>query len=200
MKFTSKRWRCPVAAGWVFGLISVLAPHARAAFISPYALNNFTLTNMNADGTAVTPDGGLSIVLTGGNNGSGEPGTTNLTTTAQGSGLVQFNYSYSSLDLPKQDFAGYLLGNSFTQIADTNGQSGMISFSVTHGQTFGFGVDTVDNQFEPGILTVSNFNAPGGSTAIPEPGAGQMMFLGVAATVAAHRKLSRRTSGQEKQA
>ena len=149
---------------WILGCIFALAAGAQAAFVNPYALNNFMLINTNADGTAMTPDGGLSVVLTGGNNGSGEPGTTDLVTTAKARAIVQFNYSYSSLDIAHQDFAGYLVGNAFTQIADISGQMGMVSFMVSLGQTFGFRVGTVDNQFEPGILTLSSFSGPATST------------------------------------
>lgn len=174
--------RCLLGAGWILGCIFALAAQARAAFISPYALNNFMLINMNADGTAITPDGGASVVITGGNNGSGEPGTTDLVTTAQTSGAVQFKYSYSSLDIAHQDFAGYLVGNVFTQIADISGQTGMVSFMAPLGQTFGFRVGTLDNQFEPGILTVSSFSGPATSTGVPEPGSAQMLlWAGIAA-------------------
>ncbi len=180
---SAKCRRCLMAAGWILGCIFALTK-ANAAFVSPYALNNFMLINTNADGTAVTPDGGLSIVLTGGNNGSGMPGTTDLVTTAQAAGLVQFKYSYFSLDIAHQDFAGYFLGNAFTQIADVSGQMGTVSFMVPLGQTFGFRVGTADNQFEPGVLTLSSFSGPGASTGVPEPGGAQLLLLAGAATAA----------------
>lgn len=143
---------------------------AKAAFVGHYQLSNFLLTNTAADGLATTPDGGVSVVFTGGNTGSGEPGTTDLTIAANSAGLVAFTFLYSSLDLPGLDYAGYILGSGFLQFADTDGQSAMVSFPVIAGQIFGFRIGTVDNIGEPGILTISNFEAPGAISKIPEPG------------------------------
>src|SRR5258708_36280559 len=122
---------------------SLLVTHpAYAAFIGPYAIGNFTLQNSSVcaldipNGSVGSPDTNTAV-LTGSNSGSGCPGMTDLTTTAAAAGMVQFNYSYFSLDLPGSDFAGYLLGNAFTQLADTSGQSGNVSFPVALGQIFG---------------------------------------------------------------
>lgn len=194
---SAKLRRCLSSVCWILGSTFALTAGAQAAFIDPYALNNFMLVNTNADGTAITPDNGLSVVLTGGNNGSGEPGTTDLVTSAKAAGLVQFNYSYSSLDIPAQDFAGYVVGNTFTQIADMSGQTGMVSFMVPVGQTFGFRVGTVDNEFEPGVLTLSNFNGPVTSSGVPEPGGAQMLLL--AGAVAAGYGWRCRRSGLKKE-
>ena len=57
-----KRLRPILAFCWALGFLALTSP-AQAAFTGAYALNQFTLTNMNADGKAITPDGGLSIVL-----------------------------------------------------------------------------------------------------------------------------------------
>ena len=165
------------------GIIFFFAPAAYAGFIGDYALNNFTLVNTNADGSVTTPDNGLTAVLTGGNNGSGEPGTTDLLTTAAGTGTVAFHYSYSALDFPGFDYAGYLIDSAFVQLADTDGQSGNASFMVTAGQIFGFRVGTLDNTGEPGILTISNFSAPSGGGAVPEPVTAPVVFMGLAAAV-----------------
>jgi PEP-CTERM motif len=198
----SKRLRPILAFCWALGLSSLaLTSPAQAAFTGPYAFNQFTLTNLNADGFAITPDGGLSIVLTGGNNGSGLPGTTDLIAVAAGTGAVQFHYSYSSLDFPGFDFAGYLVGAAFTQLADTDGQSGNAMFTVSNGQKFGFRVGTQDNTGEPGILTISSFTAPIGSASVPEPGTAPMLLLALAgAAIAVHRRVSRINRGQEENA
>ena len=133
------------------GFSLVLPSHLEAGFIGDYGLARFTLTNAEADGTAVTPDNGLSLILTGGNNGSYKSGSTTLTVSATGNGWVKFNYLYTSLDLPSFDYAGYLNGGQFTWLADTTGQSGTVLFPVLAGQTFGFAVGTADNTFEPGV-------------------------------------------------
>ncbi len=160
----------------VLAAVTVAAGSANADFVGPYDLSKFTLSNTDGggfpsftDGLAVTPDGGLSLVLSGGNSGSGLPGDTDFTISAPEAGSVLFDYSYSSLDVPGADFAGYLLNGVFTQLADTDGETGSIAFAAISGDIFGFRVSTLDNEFEPGILTVSAFNAPGGGSSIPEP-------------------------------
>ncbi len=160
------------------GIGSWLTPQAKADFITQYPLSDFTLINLP---NSVLTNGfvmmsGSSIVLTGGNSGSGEPGTTDLVTTATQAGLIQFDYSYSSLDSPGSDFAGYLLNGTFVQLADTSGESGLAHFNVSLGETFGFRVTTVDNEFEPGILTISS--------AVPEPRTGLVLLLGIAGILA----------------
>jgi hypothetical protein len=178
----------------------IMTPQARADFIADYAIGNWTFINTNADGSVITPDLGLSIALTGGNNGTGMAGTTDFLINSPGVGLVHFQWSYSSLDstfavcgfnsnLPC-DNAGYLLGGVFTQLADdTNQISGITSFTVKSGESFGFQVGTVDNQGEPGVLTVSNFNAPASS--VPEPGTAPLLLAAVAAMLAAKRHVVR---------
>ncbi len=164
--------------------------HADASFVGSYAFNNFTLKDTSTcgldtpNGSAATPDNGLSVVLTGSDSGSGCPGTTDLTAAAAAAGTVAFQYSYSSTDLPGNDIAGYLLGTAFTKLADTSGQSGTASFAVASGQRFGFRI-VQDNQGGPGILSVSGFTAPGGSApAVPEPGTLSLLAVSLGVVVA----------------
>lgn len=172
-------------------LIAVAKP-VRAGFVGSYAIGNFTLTNIAADGSAFSPDAGSTLVLTGGNTGSGIPGITSFFVNAVALGLVSFDYSYQSEDNPTFDRAGYLLAGIFTVLADTNGQSGSATFSVSTGQQFGFFVETDDNQFGPGILTVTNFAAPDRVT-IPEPSSFLLLLL-PAAVLAIHELRRRRTA------
>ena len=188
IKCKPKGLRSVLALCWALGFSLALAPPAKAAFAGDYALNRFLLTNTNADGSVFTPDGGLSIVLTGGNNGSGLVGTTDLVVAATGAGTVQFRYSYSALDFPGFDIGGYLLTGGFTQLANTDGQSGTAMFTVTPGLSFGFRVRTADNTGEPGILTLSNFSAPSGAgSSVPEPATAPLVCVVVAATALASR-------------
>ena len=153
---------------WSALAIALFLPvHSEAAFLRDYGVSQFTLINVNSDGVFYTPDLGLSAVLTGGNNGSYLEGTSTVYIHSAGTGLVQFNYSYASLDSPPYDWAGYVLGADFYLLADTDGQSGTASFAVQRGQTFGFRVATADNTYEPGVLTVSSLVAP---VDVPEPG------------------------------
>jgi hypothetical protein len=170
-----------------------LAPHARANFMGVYDFGNFTQTT-TSDGFAYTPDSGLTVVIVGGNDGSGVPGTTDLVITAPVAGIVQFDYLYNSLDVPGFDGAGYVLNGNLSPFADTDGESGTdISFAVNAGDSFGFEVWTADNMGEPGILTVSNFSAPEGADgdgAVPEPRTLPMVLLATG-LVAAYRRMRR---------
>jgi hypothetical protein len=191
VKHRTRVWKA--VSGWTLyfcltlGISSWLAPQAKAGFIEQYPLGVFTLTNtLDTDGFA-TPSGS-SIVLTGGNSGTGETGTTDLVTKATKAGLIQFDFSYSSLDTPTFDYAGYLLNGAFVQLADTNGESGLAQFNVSLGDTFGFRVGT-DNQGEPGILTVSS--------AAPEPGTRLVLVMGIAGILSRRLWLCFRRSGME---
>jgi len=159
-------------------LAGAAARNARAAFIGPYALAGFTLTNSQfANGYWSSTDPG-TLVLTGPNDGSAQAGTTDFTIAAASAGMVQFDYLYSSLDSPGYDYAGYTLSNTFYQFADTDGQAGSIAFSVNAGDIFGFEVGSLDNEGEPGVLTITNFDAPASA---PEPGSLRLVLLGAGA-------------------
>lgn len=182
-------WMHLKSKSYIFlALLAATAGRGDAAFIGPYDPVNFVLTNLNSDGFAEPRPNG-SLVITGGNNGSGTTGTTNFLVSAAGTGLVTFNFSYSSLDAVLAEVVGYMIGSSFTLLADRDGSFGPVSFAVTSGQTFGFRITTEDNQGEPGILTVSDFSAPLGS-AVPEPASWLSAAAGLAATLAWRRNRS----------
>ena len=174
---------------------SAIVPQAKAASI-PYPLSDFVLTNSNADGTAVSPDGGISVILTGGNNGSGLSGTTDLLAIATGPGSIQFQYTYFSLDDPTFDRAGYLIGDQFTPLADTNGQFGTALFLVIGGDSFGFRVATDDNTGEPGVFTISDFAVD--STAAPEPATLPLVLAAATAMAVGIRRRRYLNQSQEK--
>jgi hypothetical protein len=137
-------------------------------FQSPYAPINWTLTNSDADGFVDTTGAPASISLTGGDNGSDDPGTTDYTTTAAAAGTVTFDWNYSTANGSAfWDPFGYLLNGSFTQVTNNGGgvvQNGTSTFNVLAGDSFGFRIFTVDNIFGRASVTISNFSAP-----IPEP-------------------------------
>ncbi|MDY7050537.1 MAG: PEP-CTERM sorting domain-containing protein [Microcystis panniformis WG22] len=154
-------------------------------FQTPYAPINWTFTNSNADGSVNTGGAPTSISLTGGNNGTGNPGTTNYTTTA--AGTVTFDWNYSTADL-LVDTSCSNLPNNFCDpfIVLVNGvgtiplnpsggqtQSGTSTFNVLAGDSFGFRIATNENFFGRGSVTISNFSAPGPMapppTPVPEP-------------------------------
>lgn len=160
------------------GLGLSFTSQARAGFVFDFApRNTFQVINTNADGS-VTAQSNL-ISLTGGNNGSGLAGTTDYVATALASGTLNFNWTYSSLDLPTLDFAGYLLSNNFFPLADTDGQSGTGTFAVNTGDKFGFRVGTADNTGEPGVLTVT----PVAGNAVPEPRTTFILLMVISLTI-----------------
>lgn len=70
----------------------------QADFSGYYDSANWTLTNTDADGFVDASGAPMSIQLFGGNDGSGNPGTTDFTIVAQASGIVSFDYLYSTAD------------------------------------------------------------------------------------------------------
>lgn len=163
--------------------LMVLALHPRAAhgaFIGLYDPANFTSAFTNSDGTAIL-DGNGNLVMTGGNNGSGLPGNFTFLIQASLAGLVTFNWSVTTLDSPGGDTAGYRIGNTFVPLGDFDGATGSASFSVSLGDWFGFQIDTTDNGGEPAVFTISDFSAPTGGSAVPEPGTWVLGLLGLAA-------------------
>lgn len=70
---------------------------------------------------------------------------------------------------------GYILNGIFTQLTDDYGgstQFGSIDFAVMESDTFGFGINTKDNVFGAGTVTVSNFTVAQStveSASVPEP-------------------------------
>lgn len=145
-------------------IVGAFAPISTASTITPN-LNLFTLTNLSADGSVNVSVN--SFVLYGGNTGSGVPGTTEFTSISAVSGTVLFNYSYVTDDVfPGYDSVGYILGDSRVFLANENGQGSSGSFSILSGQRYGFYAATLDNQGEPGVLTVVFPSAP---SSVPEP-------------------------------
>lgn len=205
------------------GIYLALSQSARADFVGNYAVSDFTLTNSaypaSSNGSAVSNNGGLSVVITGGDSGSGLPGSTYWTIEALTSGMVEFDWSYT----PSQtglgcglnfqgpcDDAGYVLGQSgqtlqqdlsepggltFVDLgSDPNQSSGVTSFAVTAGQIFGFEVDTY-NQGLPGTLTISNFSPPDPSPT-PEPTMPAVIVLSMCAILLARWRVIRTSRGQ----
>jgi len=165
-------------------LAGATTPQAYASVI-PYPLSAFQVSNDNADGTAVGINGGLSLLLTGGNNGTGLAGTTDFIATALTPAIIEFQYTYNSLDSPGFDSAGYLIQGLFVQLTDTDGDSGSASFTVSAGDIFGFRVATLDNTQEPGVLMISEFAA----SAVPEPATLPAVAAALAVAVWIRRKL-----------
>lgn len=144
-----------------------------ADFSGYYAPANWLLTNTDADGFVDTSGAPMSIQLFGGNDLSGNPGTTDFTIAAQGSGIVSFDYLYASRDAPGFDSAGILLNGLYITLATVNDATGSAAFPVVAGDIFGFRVSTMDNTEGSADFTISNFSAP-----VPEPATWLMIVAG----------------------
>ncbi len=100
-------------------------------------------------------------------------------TTAAGSGTVSFSYDATYLEpLFASAYAEYYDGSSYFYIP---AGTGMFSFSVTAGQTFGF--VTSASYFGESSLMISDFSAP--SAPVPEGGSAlALLALGFAGLLA----------------
>ena len=229
------------------GVCLALTPNAKADFDGDYSFSNapdvnnmygnWTLFNTgqvcnfsgcvpgNPSGTygyPYTPDNGSSLILNGSNSGTDIGGITELYISAAASGVVQFNWSYSSLfDLSQFasissptgcgvnyagpcNEAGYYtdIGGNITQyqLADAQTQGSSltpVTFAVTAGEIFGFYVNTDDNTGAPEIaFTITSFNAPDPSS-VSEPNSGITLIVLLGALIVAQRLTSCRTRSKE---
>lgn len=138
--------------------------------------------NDTAGGSGVNTGSGLTIV--GGD--AGAAGFTVFQTVAMFDQAIDFTALYTSPDSGDFDQAFYFVGDpnngtTFAQNDTNNGVSQNLSFNVLAGQTFGFGVLTLDGAFGAGTLNVNNI-----SDKIPTPGA--LGLFGVAGMLAARRR------------
>ncbi|BAZ33977.1 hypothetical protein NIES4074_64910 (plasmid) [Cylindrospermum sp. NIES-4074] len=155
-----------LATSATFGIIASLPSKVMAltGFTGPYDPSNWStpVINSNANGSVDTANAPSEITLTGGDNNSNLPGTTDWTIFIDSSraGNLSFDWSYFLLDTEAQDTAGYLLNGAFTTLAIKNGESSSspVTLLVNPGDTFGFRVATLDNGSGTGIFSVSNFN------------------------------------------
>jgi hypothetical protein len=166
---------------------------AAAGFLKEYPIDVFSVLNVDGDGYTTVLNNGTELRLTGPNDGSGNPGSTQFMTTAVADGSVTFGYVYSTADDPGFDSAGYLLAGRFIQLADTSGQSGLVTVPVSRGDSFGFWVWSADNQGEPGILIIGS-SIPSTTTSTPEPVTTLPVALAIgAAAVAMARRQSKQS-------
>lgn len=197
---TRGRQLCSLAPVWcLFLSLTGAAVNARAGFVGYYAVGSFVPANsanlFSCDGTygnftlsetGVAPDGCVSspdtntLILIGPNDGSGAPGSTTFSIPSAGTGWFQFNYIFNTANDPTFESAGYLIGGTYTQLANSDGQSSSVAVQVLSGQIIGFQMRSFDDTGGAGMLTVTNFSAPNGAANnVPEPGG--LKTLGVCA-------------------
>ncbi|MBK9482709.1 MAG: fibronectin type III domain-containing protein [Bacteroidetes bacterium] len=144
-----------------------------ANFAGAYAPANWTLTQVNSNGTVNIAGAPLNIILTSGTNASGIEGSTNYTKTIDCAGTVSFNWSYthpdallgSVFDYPRLklngnyvvpvtgEFPGFI-------IALAGPQNGTVTLPVNAGDVIELQAYTIDNDPTPCTVTITNFSAP----------------------------------------
>lgn len=188
------------AAASMLLMASLQTGAARAltiGFTDAYAPANWTILNTNTDGGVNTSGIPASIIIDGGDNSSNLSGSTKFTISAPASGLVTFDWVWSTTDLVTStgfnDPFYILINGNQTNPLNPNDtlQNGIFSFNVNAGDEFGFEIATADNTFGNSQVTISNFSAPSGSAA-PADVPGPLPVIGAAAAFHWGRRLRKR--------
>ncbi|TVQ77894.1 MAG: PEP-CTERM sorting domain-containing protein [Phycisphaeraceae bacterium] len=161
---------------------ALAAPVLGAGFVGDYAPANWSLDLFNSNGFVQQHDAN-TLVLVGSDNGSGGFGYIDIFIGVAQTGFISFDWAYDSVDDPGFDSSLYFSdGSGFVLLSSNPGDSGSIlNLPVTAGDFFAFSVETADNLFGPGVLTVTNFSF------IPAPGAAGLLALGGLAAVRRRR-------------
>jgi PEP-CTERM motif len=154
---------------------------ADSLFNGIYDVGNWTTTLTNSDGAVDTSSAPDFITMVGGDNGSGGPGEILFSMIAPHNDSFAFNWTYLTFDFDGSAFdpAGYEIDGVKTQLSPSSSEfgflgSGVTTVNLTSGESFGFYVDSTDNDLGPAILQVS----AGDSTSVPEPSTLALLIIG----------------------
>lgn len=140
-------------------------------FAGYYAPENWSINDTAAnEGFVDTSGAPNTITIVGPDDASSTPGMIDFSIQVPASGTFSFDWLYASADSATWDSGWYINGQEFL-LSNENGHSGQISIPVNAGDVIGWRVRSVDSLFGAGILTISNFSAPGFGVQIPEPSA-----------------------------
>lgn len=127
-------------------------------FSGYYDPANWTLSNVNSNGSVNTAGAPASIAITGSNTGTGGVGVITYSIAVQNSGNVSFNWNVSHPDAGWDNFE-YVLNGVATFITDQN-TSGSTTVPVTAGDIFAFQITSEDNGAGAPTVTITNFSNP----------------------------------------
>ncbi len=142
-------------------------------FAATYAPANWTQALLNSNGSVNTTLAPSQITLTSSNGLSGN-GQTNYTITIPCTGIVTFNWTYSTSDAgPQYDIPRYSINGGSAinfptfkaQNGDPKQQTGSVSIPMTAGQTLTLQAHTSDNLGGSASIIIQNFSAPYQTTA-----------------------------------
>jgi hypothetical protein len=153
-------------------------------FSGPYAPGNWTAVT-SGNGAINTGGAPGTISMTSSDNWSYSSGNQDFTISLPDSGLISFNWSYTTSDWnPSFDPFGYLLNGSFFQLTNNTGpnsQRGSELVSVSISDIFGFRSRTTDNLYGSATTVISEFSGPYNSEdqPIPNPEPTTLLLMGV---------------------
>jgi len=179
-----------LATSAALGIMYTLPSQATAfSFAGDFEPSKWTLTNINADGSVDTTNAPLGIILTGGDNGSNLPGTTDWTISINSASEISFDWSYFTLDTPGFDSAGFLLNGIYTPLAIQDGDfsTSAVSINVITGDIFGFRAATSSNSDGTPVFRVYAY--PPADVAVPEPSTILGSIIGLGFVAFFNRKL-----------
>jgi hypothetical protein len=133
-----------------------------AQFQGDYAIANWSLSNINGNGSIDTTNEPNSITLTGTDGLSGA-GNTNYTNIIANTTQITFSWAYSTSDGASFDYPNIIINNGTPTLfsgygkSGSSNQSGSMSISVNANDTFAFNLHSVDNAVGAASVTISNF-------------------------------------------
>jgi hypothetical protein len=161
------------------GLVLMFGSVTDAQFSDHYAPGNWN-TAPGSVGSIDWSGAPGTLIVNGGDNGTGDIGFIDITIASNVTGTISFNWSYSSLDSRMLDEALYVNNSVYFPLSSTSGSSGFVSFAVNVGDVIGFSVETDDNLGGRGELTITNFSA------VPE--SSSMALTGIVCTLTGFRR------------
>jgi hypothetical protein len=137
-------------------------------FVGTYDISNSAIKNFNTNGgisTGFFPDS--LVLISSGDNGSGNPGFSEYAFKANASGSIQFNWHFTCQDGSIYDYPTIAINNgtfnyfnSYALSSSVKNQRGMHTQIVNAGDTVRLRIETVDNFGPEGRCVISGFIAP----------------------------------------